>query len=435
MQRKTVWSLVSTVALLLVLCSAWASFAADVEISLWTAYGTSGAVFETFAEEYMAAHPGVKINIGIFPARALEEKLTISLPSGTSGDIIEETAFAIAPYVQAGLIAEPPAWVKEFVNTSVYKLMRQGVYINSDLLGSPSVAGLKYLYWNKSMFEEAGLPGPPKTLDELKDYAQKLVQYDKNGNVIRSGISLRLSGGGYGVAEKWWMLALAPYGGSPLIETAPGKYTGGFDTEATQKAVQLYLDLLYNLKVDSYAVEHGVDAFTRETTAMFEREGFVIANLAKYAPDVKYGIAPCVGQDYWGTLCVNSIFMVAQNSSHKDVAWDFIHFISNKQNTSRLYEEAGWNPVRSDVDYSDIYAKQPMYQFMQDFPEGYGAYFYPTIVPWNEIWIKTGEWLATLFTQEQLANDPEKLAAKCQQFNEQVNMILDDNGLYAPNDS
>jgi multiple sugar transport system substrate-binding protein len=45
------------------------------------------------------------------------------------------------------------------------------------------------LYWNKDLFEEAGLDPekPPQTLEELVEYADKLTKVDENGKIIQLG--------------------------------------------------------------------------------------------------------------------------------------------------------------------------------------------------------------------------------------------------------
>jgi multiple sugar transport system substrate-binding protein len=43
------------------------------------------------------------------------------------------------------------------------------------------------LYYNTDYFEQAGLTGPPKTTDELVDYAKKLTVFNADGSIKRAG--------------------------------------------------------------------------------------------------------------------------------------------------------------------------------------------------------------------------------------------------------
>ena len=77
------------------------------------------------------------------------------------------------------------------------------------------------MFWNKTYFQEAGLSGPPATFPELIEDAKKLVKFDSQGRMTRSGISLRLSGQGSGIGEKF-RYVLEAAGGS-LIDKTPSR--------------------------------------------------------------------------------------------------------------------------------------------------------------------------------------------------------------------
>jgi len=401
-------------------------------LSLWTPYPAIAECYESFAKDYMELHPNVEIKISVFTARAMEDKLAVTMAAGTAGDILQESPFAMARYIAVGLVNRPPVKMRKHYTETTFSFLQPGGLNLGEIWGIPSFVGLKFLFWNKQMFKESGLSRAPKTIDELVDYARKLARYDKDGNLIRSGLSLRLSGGGYGIAEKWWVLVLAPYGGTPLIETAPGKYCNGFDTPEARKALKFYIDMLYKYKVDSFKIEHDSAAFARGLTAMYEREAQVVAWMEKIAPDIEYGIAPIPGDVYHGTLAVLINLFVNQRCVNKDVAWDFISFLLNPENTRTMFLETGWNPVRGDVDYTPVYKTKPILAGLLDFPEGYGAYFYPTIGPWNEIWTKAGEWLADQFKRQELLDNPEGIAAACGAFGKIEDDILKEYDLYAP---
>lgn len=53
----------------------------------------------------------------------------------------------------------------------------------------PSTAFNSMLWYRTDLFKEAGLSGPPKDWNELKEYAKKLTVKDANGNVTRYGLA------------------------------------------------------------------------------------------------------------------------------------------------------------------------------------------------------------------------------------------------------
>src|SRR5260221_12404980 len=85
------------------------------------------------------------------------------------------------------------------------------VSVKGKSYGLPLWEGSKAaMYFNKGMFKEAGIAEPPATFPDLIAAAQKLVKFDASGKMTRSGISLRLSAQGDGIAEQFaYLLAAA----------------------------------------------------------------------------------------------------------------------------------------------------------------------------------------------------------------------------------
>src|SRR5207244_4327328 len=75
--------------------------------------------------------------------------------------------------------------------------------VSGKTYGLPLMEGSRAsMFYNKTMFKEAGIATPPSTFPELVADARKLVKFDASGKMIRSGISLRLSGQGSGIEQK-----------------------------------------------------------------------------------------------------------------------------------------------------------------------------------------------------------------------------------------
>jgi len=426
--------LLTILAVLLMAASVFAGgkqeAAAGGEVSMWTAYPETGKAYEELAQEYMEANPAVDVKVTVYAARALEDKCNTSIPSGVGPDVLEQDIPSIKLLVENGHFAKPPERIWDFYQTSIrdqFKLWET----EEEFWGLPSHVGMAHVFWNKEWFSEVGLSRAPETIDEMVQYARKLVKYDANGEVEKSGISLRLSGGGFGVAEKWWIVALAPYGGSPQIETAPGKYMAGFDTEAARRSLKLYIDLLYKHRVDSYAVDHDSPAFAKGVTAMFQREGTVVPFMEENAPDLDYGIAPMWGAEWRGSIVGLETLEVTSMSKNPELAWDFVLFLSEPDSVRRKFMVSGRLPVRGDIDYGPVYAEKPKYEQLNVFPEDYGVYTYFQNSAFMEIWAKAGNWLTDAYTRKELLDNPEGIRKTCADFNKQANDILREAGQYA----
>jgi hypothetical protein len=152
------------------------------------------------------------------------------------------------------------------------------------VVGVPVFNSGTALYYNKDMLADAGLTTPPSTMDQIWDYASKLAKTDASGNVTRSGLSLRLSGQGSGVAEKFWILLLQS--GHELVkETSPGHYAADYNGPDGLALFSHYVDSLKN-NYDSLNIEHDAKAFETKATAMFAREPWVVADIATNSPDL-----------------------------------------------------------------------------------------------------------------------------------------------------
>ena len=402
-------------------------------ITLWTAYPDIGAVLEGIGKRYMEANPGVEVKITVFAARALEDKSNTAIPAGVGPDIVQNDVPSVKVLIDNGHFSRPPDKLWDFYQKSIRPVYRQVQRTKDEFWGMPVFSSLKYHFWNVGWFKEVGLTKAPETLDEMVAYARKLTKYDAAGNVVKSGISLRLSGGGFGVAEKWWNLALHPYGGSPQIPTSSGKFKAGLDSEASQLAVKIYIDMLYKYKVDSFAVDHDTAAFAKEVTAQFQREGTTIPFMQENAPKVEYGIAPLPGAKINGCQTGGETMEVTEKSKNKALAWDFVMYCLEPDYQRELFVKTGWLPVREDVDYEPVYKEKPKYKELNTIPDGYQTFVYFSNSAFMELWGKAGAWLTEAFTKKELMDNPAAIKKSSEDFNKEANEILKEAGQYSAN--
>lgn len=196
------------------------------------------AVWQKLADDYMALHPNVNIEITVLENEAFKTKLTTVMQSGEPPDIFQSwgggvmNEYAIAGLLKditADLDADGGAWRNTFAPGAL------GVYAyKGQNYGVPWDMGMIGFWYNKELFAQAGIDAPPTTWTELLDDVKALKA---------AGITPIALGEG----DKWpgmhmWAYLVTRLGGKANFEGALLR-TGSFTDEPFVKAGELLLEL------------------------------------------------------------------------------------------------------------------------------------------------------------------------------------------------
>lgn len=136
----------------------------DPGLSLWQAV----------ADEFMAEHPNVTIDITVQENEAFKQALQTSLQAGDVPDIFQSWGGGgLREQVDAGLvmdITDAAAGFDSEFNGAAASMME----IDGRMYGVPFDLGIVGVWYNKALFEEAGIDGPPATWDEMLEDVQTL---------------------------------------------------------------------------------------------------------------------------------------------------------------------------------------------------------------------------------------------------------------------
>jgi raffinose/stachyose/melibiose transport system substrate-binding protein len=136
----------------------------DPGLSLWQAV----------ADEFMAANPNVTIDITVQENEAFKQALQTSLQAGDVPDIFQSWGGGgLREQVDAGLVMDITDAAAEFdaeFNGAAASMME----IDERMYGVPFDLGIVGVWYNKALFEEAGIDGPPATWDEMLEDVQTL---------------------------------------------------------------------------------------------------------------------------------------------------------------------------------------------------------------------------------------------------------------------
>jgi multiple sugar transport system substrate-binding protein len=203
------------------------------------------------------------------------------------------------------------------------------------------------MYINVDMFKKAGLnpDRPPKTFNEWLAAMKKLTALDAKGEPVHVGFAIRHKGAPVGITDKFLPFAHA-FGArmlSPELDKATG-YANGPDMVA---ALRFFGDLVLKHKVASLALGSPEDAFGQKRAAVIFRESWFFGWVKKNAPDVNFKVAalPC------GKACPGAgmLFpwtdLVYKHSPNKQMAWEFMRFISNAKDDLEHHQIQGILPV------------------------------------------------------------------------------------------
>jgi raffinose/stachyose/melibiose transport system substrate-binding protein len=150
----------------------------EVEFSWWRPNLGSEDYWRNLANEYMALHPNIHINISVYEYEDFTTKLTAAMESGSSPDIFHNWGGdTMYQYADAGLLkditadldADGGAWRNTFGKGAL------GVYsYRGRNYGVPWDMGMVGWWYNKSLFRRAGIANTPATWSEFLADVQKL---------------------------------------------------------------------------------------------------------------------------------------------------------------------------------------------------------------------------------------------------------------------
>jgi len=228
---KRLWILKHAMAVGLALMPA-AAWADAVNISYLTHWSPETvALLETAAKEYAKTNPDVTVTVRAVPFGDL---LTTLRSGGTDGATIAGIYDLWLPELARDkLVAPAPDAVAAEVKGAWPAGIVSAASVGGTLYGIPNEIDVYALNYNKALFQEAGIAGPPKTWAEFKDAAQKLTKKDAGQQ-------------GFGMINSWAAGVVHPFasllasdGGELVTDGKPA-----LDSKQAGETFQLYEDLI-----------------------------------------------------------------------------------------------------------------------------------------------------------------------------------------------
>ncbi|NUU18348.1 extracellular solute-binding protein [Cellulomonas humilata] len=129
--------------------------------------------YDKVAADFEAANPGVTVEVSAMQHEDMLTKLDAAFQSGDAPDVyMERGGGELADHVEAGLtkdISEAAADTIEKIGGSI-----AGWQVDDKTYGLPFSVGVVGFWYNKALFEQAGITEPPATWDDFNADVDKL---------------------------------------------------------------------------------------------------------------------------------------------------------------------------------------------------------------------------------------------------------------------
>ena len=137
--------------------------------------------------DFKASHP--KINVVVKSGQD-DSKMTQAIGAGQGPDIgLSYSTDIVGQFCATGAWLDLGRYLsRDKVSLDGFPAtVKQYTEYQGKRCAMPVLADAYGLYYNRKMFAEAGLSGPPKTLDELSDMAKKLTKRSADGTIQVAG--------------------------------------------------------------------------------------------------------------------------------------------------------------------------------------------------------------------------------------------------------
>ncbi len=313
-----------------------------VEITVWSMWtGQEEQNFDRVLHLYEQQHPHIRIrNLG---AVSDDTKTVRAIVAGVPPDFctLNDPAYLGPLARNHALLRLDDMFQKSGLREADFVPASLGLCrYNGQLYGMPFLIDAKALLWDKDAFREAGLDPerPPRTLEELTDYAAKLTKRDADGKLIRLG--MRPLGPPTNLDDIYELFAL--FNGR-LADPQTGRITADNTANAAELAwnKNLVERMGGNEEVNAFKSGFGRDMGTSNPffvgkVAMEVGGEWIPYWTSRFAPQMRYGVAPIPPpaahpENAGITWIGGNVFCIPTESRHPKEAWDFMVWMQSTE--------------------------------------------------------------------------------------------------------
>ena len=314
-------------------------------VEVW-AMGTEGEELGPFVEAFEAENTDVDVKVTPVPWENAHDKIATAIASGETPDATLVGTTWMGEFAKlGGLDPVPP----DLVDTdSFFEGAYDSTVVDDTEYGVPWYVETRVLFYRKDLAEKAGWDAPPKTWDELTQFASDLG--DQPGVEIPFYVQPGQTGS--------WQTAIpfAWTAGAEMTNEDGTEYT--LDSDAMAQGLEYYKSLFDDGLSTTSLLQPGEieNQFAQGTTASFISGPWHIGLVKDMgATDDQIGVAPLPSVDDSSEMGTSFVgggnLAVFKESDNRDAAWKLVQWLSEADVQTEWYEtmsdlpavEASWD--------------------------------------------------------------------------------------------
>jgi len=318
--------------------------AEPVTIAYWHIYtdGPMKDLTDQLLADFKKLHPNVTVNqlgVNFFDYWT---KLSTAMAAGSGPDLALNDTSTVPSRAKTGAILSTDDFIQrdgvdlnDFFPLLVDKMKYEG-----KMYGMPHDTDVRVLYYNKKMFQDAGLDPnkPPANWDELEQYADKLTKWNDNKLLDVIGFSPALGN------LHFWTLAWAN-GGDFWDDQGNPTFNKPENLEALQweKKIQDKYGVKAMSAFNSQASALGFSPFIAGKAAMIVDVNNLYVEIQQRAPDLEFGVAPIPYTKTPASWSAGFDLELVNNKDDKRAAaaWELMKFLTSAEVQVKVHEASG----------------------------------------------------------------------------------------------
>ncbi|MEH7417261.1 extracellular solute-binding protein [Neobacillus drentensis] len=334
---------------------------------------------KSLIKKFEAQNPNIKVVAQDFPYDQYTQKVTAATHAGKGPDVLNLYYGWLPQYVKEGYLQPIP---KDLMSTTEIEKhfipMIQASKIDDKYYSLPTAVRSLALFYNKELFKQAGLDpnSPPKTWNELIEYAKKMTKRDSKGNLQQEGFAWDVNGQGFHafhevLLRQWGVQPFSDDGKKVLWNSSPK----GLD------AFTYWINMTKREKIGEPSFLQGYNTAFKAGKAGIIIDGSFDITPIKEAAKFEWGVAPLPVkeegglQSNFGSYWTNGIGKDVKGEK-LEAAKKFIKFLISEDTQKEWLTNVGELPAAASFANDKSISDDPIYgPFVEGLKYSHATFF------------------------------------------------------------